>query len=263
MSMIFPGMDPYLENPSLWKGVHDSLIVYIRDVLNPLIRPRYVAAIEGRVYLEREDRFPIPDVRISRTESRSPSRSSTATLEADAPVRVVIPPEEVEQTYINVLDMNRGRKVVTVLEVLSPKNKAAGPGRTSYLEKQAEVVASDAHLVEIDLLRRGRHALFVPLGTALQAGPYDYLVSVCRGEGKRREAEIYPRSLRDRLPKIAVPLSGDDRDATLDIQAVVEQAHEKGAYRDLIDYAKPCRPRLSASDQAWATERVRAATDAR
>src|ERR1700678_1548030 len=50
--MLFPGMDPYLEDPQLWTGVHTSLIVYIRDFLQPLLRPRYVAAIEERVYLE-------------------------------------------------------------------------------------------------------------------------------------------------------------------------------------------------------------------
>jgi hypothetical protein len=31
--MLFPGMDPYLEDPHLWTGVHTSLIVYIRDFL--------------------------------------------------------------------------------------------------------------------------------------------------------------------------------------------------------------------------------------
>ena len=56
MSMIFPGMDPYLESPLLWPGVHTSLIVYFRDQLQPLLRPRYLATIEERVYLERPAR---------------------------------------------------------------------------------------------------------------------------------------------------------------------------------------------------------------
>lgn len=52
MSMIFPGMDPYLEAPELWPGCHNSLIVYILDHLRPLLRPRYIAAIEERVFVE-------------------------------------------------------------------------------------------------------------------------------------------------------------------------------------------------------------------
>jgi len=49
MSMIFPGMDPYLEEPTYWVGVHDTLAVYIRDVLQPMLLPRYVASLEERV----------------------------------------------------------------------------------------------------------------------------------------------------------------------------------------------------------------------
>lgn len=46
MSMIFPGMDPYLEVPELWPGVHNILIVNILNYLTPLLRPRYIAAVE-------------------------------------------------------------------------------------------------------------------------------------------------------------------------------------------------------------------------
>jgi len=49
MSMLFPGMDPYLEDPQIWSGVHTTLIVYIRNQLQPRLRPRYIAAIEVRV----------------------------------------------------------------------------------------------------------------------------------------------------------------------------------------------------------------------
>jgi hypothetical protein len=52
MAMIFPGMDPYLEDPDLWPGVHSRLVVYISDQLQPMIGPRYIAAVEERVYLE-------------------------------------------------------------------------------------------------------------------------------------------------------------------------------------------------------------------
>lgn len=38
MSMIFPGMDPYLEDPLVWPDVHGSFIVYLREQLRPLIR---------------------------------------------------------------------------------------------------------------------------------------------------------------------------------------------------------------------------------
>ena len=51
---------------------------------------------------------------------------------------------------------------MTLIELVSPTNKFAGPGRNSYLAKQQETLAHDCHLVEIDLLRRGKHVLSLP-----------------------------------------------------------------------------------------------------
>ena len=52
MNTPFPGMDPYLEHPALWPGVHNGLIAALAAQLQPLLTPRYVAAIEQRVYIE-------------------------------------------------------------------------------------------------------------------------------------------------------------------------------------------------------------------
>ena len=45
MPIPFPGMDPWLERPDLWRGVHTQLIVDVARALNPLLRPRYRVAI--------------------------------------------------------------------------------------------------------------------------------------------------------------------------------------------------------------------------
>ena len=63
---LFPGMDPYLEDATLWTGIHASTIVYIRNYLQPLLQPRYIAAVEERVYLEGPDTQRIPDVWVTR-----------------------------------------------------------------------------------------------------------------------------------------------------------------------------------------------------
>src|SRR5271170_2774402 len=157
--MLFPGMDPYLEDPQLWTGVHTSLIVYIRDFLQPLLRPRYVAAIEERVYLEGPEQEKIPDVWIRRRKRAG--NGAVAVLEADTPVVVKVPNLEVHQRYVTILDRLSGQKLVTVIEIVSLSNKYAGPGRDSYLEKQAEIRRSKTHLVEIDLLWTGPHVLAV------------------------------------------------------------------------------------------------------
>lgn len=52
MPSPFPGMDPYLEDPSLWPDFHQRLASEIGRQLTPLLRPRYFAALEPRVIYE-------------------------------------------------------------------------------------------------------------------------------------------------------------------------------------------------------------------
>ena len=72
MPSPFPGMDPYLEEPRRWPDVHQSLITYIRDALQPAVRPRYFAR-HGRAGLYHEPAAR----RLRRTFSslRDPSRT--------------------------------------------------------------------------------------------------------------------------------------------------------------------------------------------
>jgi Protein of unknown function (DUF4058) len=266
VSLIFPGMDPYLEHPVLWLDVHASLVVYIREQLQPRLRPRYVAAIEQRVYLEGPDRNIHPDVSVRETRpgpARQHEGGGVAVMEAvevDDPLIVRARVEPVREAYVAILDLHASQRVVTVIEVVSPTNKQTGPGRDSYVTKQEEVLSGDVHLVEIDLLRRGPHVLAVPEKDARQrAGRYDSLTCVNRAAGQRDLYELYPRRLRDRLPRIRIPLADGDGDVVLDIQAVVAQAYDAGAYRDRIDYSRPCDPPLAADDNAWAEGLVREA----
>ena len=69
---------------------------------------------------------------------------------------------EVHETRIEILDSYNEMKLVALIEVVSPTDKAAGPGRVSYQAKQEETLASECHLIEIDLLRRGRQVLAIP-----------------------------------------------------------------------------------------------------
>lgn len=250
-------MDPYLEDPQIWPGVHAAFIVYLRDSLQPMLRPRYIAAVEERVYVEGPDREIIPDVWIKHG-SRG-GKVSTAVAEPDEALHVRVPALEVHESYIAILDRQSGQQVVTVIEVVSPANKYAGPGRVSYLAKQDEVRRSQTHLVEIDLLRTGPHVLAVPEWAARGKGQYDYLISINRAQGLRGDYDLHLCQLRNRLPKIRVPLAGDDPDVVLNLQAVLDQVHEAGSYRQRLHYEAPCLPPLSAEDQAWASAQIAAA----
>jgi len=260
MTMIFPGMDPYLENPQLFPGIHSRMVVYMADQMLPALQPRYIASVCERVYVEGPQERPIvPDVWIRGRNDEVNGGIAVAEPDMDEPVLVKAPELEIREPYIEILDRDSGMRVVTVIELVSPFNKYAGPGREAYLAKQQEILHSPTHLVEIDLLRRGPHVLAVPLAVVDGQYEYHYLVSVSRAQSPRNSFEVYPRTVRQPLPRIRIPLADDDPDVRLDIRAALEQAFHAGSYRQRIDYKQPCQPPLIERDQAWADELIQAA----
>jgi Protein of unknown function (DUF4058) len=56
--------------------------------------------------------------------------------------------------YLKIVDA-QDRRVITVVEMLSPTNKTPGKDRNAYLAKREEYSAANVNLVEINLLRAG------------------------------------------------------------------------------------------------------------
>ncbi len=74
----------------------------------------------------------------------------------DPPVVLHIDEQLHTEGVIHILDRTRDLRLVTVIELLSPANKERGSkGWELYRRKQEDVLKSDVHLVEIDLLRGG------------------------------------------------------------------------------------------------------------
>jgi hypothetical protein len=256
MAGPFPGMDPWLEHPSLWPGVHTRLITYVADELQIMLGGRYVAAIEERLYISTADRTIVPDVVLRRSHDDRHSTASTAVIEPDEALVVELVDDEVHEPYIEILDRTSGQQVVTVIELLSSSNKEQGEGRSLYLKKQQEVLSSSANLVEIDLLRGGLPGVAVSESDVLRAGFYDYLVAISRARDRQKRSLFYSRTVRDRLPRIAIPLQASDADITLDLQPLLNKVYEAGQYGDRIQYSKPCIPRLRPDDEIWARDQI-------
>src|SRR5712691_4443348 len=64
MPSPFPGMDPYLEHPALWPGIHQGLITFMWSALNAMLPPKYVAGMGERVYIVQSERDIYPDVMV-------------------------------------------------------------------------------------------------------------------------------------------------------------------------------------------------------
>lgn len=260
MNYVFPGMDPYLEHPVLWESIHARLIVALANQLQPRLDPRYVTSIEERVYVEGPQRR-IPDVWVQKSHDGG-GPLAVADPEVDTAVILEVTELEIRESRIEILDLYNEMKLVAIIELVSPTNKAAGPGRESYVAKQQEILARDCHLIEIDLLRRGHHVLSIPEWRVQEIQPYYYLVCVNRWP-RRQQFALYPRHLRDRLPKIKVPLADPDPDVPLDIQAALGQVYSEGRYYRRVRYHEPCEPPLESADQQWANDRWLAFRQAR
>jgi len=256
MPSPFPGMDPYLESPLIWRDVHHTLAGQIRQQLVPRLSPRYVARLETRFVAfspdEKEIRILYPDADVTHTQLRERviamyETRTDATIAISPPPLVLraITPERVELVTVEIRDAAQ-RRLVTSIEILSPVNKRPGKGLEEYRTKRDTVLAANAHLLEIDLLRQGtRPPRLISLPQS------DYFVFLTRAE-RRDQTETWPVSVRDPLPVVPVPLLPGDDDVPLDLAHALRTIYDEARYDLSIDYSQPPIPPLAQEDVAWA-----------
>jgi hypothetical protein len=80
--------------------------------------------------------------------------------------------------------------------------------------------------------------------------PCDYCVMVSRWE-QRPEAELFPISIREKLPAIPIPLRSPDPDVVLELQPIVNALYDAAGYDDYL-YDSPINPPLNPEDARWA-----------
>lgn len=256
MPSPFTGMDPFIEC-QLWDDFHPTLMGTLREVLTAQLRPRYIIRVERRVYVEHEldEALKVirPDVAVLKRRTGARREQFAAAVTAVAPVVLALPkpkPERRRESFLTIRE-TESREVVTVIEVLSPGNKRRGSdGRREYLNKRETVLQSNAHLVELDLLRGG---LRLPTVDPLPKG--DYFGFVCRRQ-QRWQAEVYAWTLRDPIPPIPIPLAAGDRDAVLDLQGAFTTTYDRSGYDYSLDYQRSVEPALTRADATWVTRRL-------
>ena len=157
------------------------------------------------------------------------------------------------ETFLEIYARKKSSRLVTHLEVLSLSNKTPRDrGRKKYLRKQREVLDSKVHLVEIDLLRGGKHTTAVPRHLVeAEAGPFDYHVAIRRFD-KPEEFSVYVRRVGERLPAVRVPLLPGEGEVEVDLQQLLDRCYDTGNYDRRIRYAdKPPEPTLPAQQTKW------------
>lgn len=252
----FPGMNPYLESPELWRSIHNRLIVAIADFLTPQLLPKYLVDIEQRIYqISGEDALlvGIPDVAVQRSPDRITSNPSNVAVIAPTVkalrVRVAVP-VEFREIYLQIIEKPT-KKVVTVIKVLSPTNKRPGKGREIYEEKRENIFGSRTNLVEIDLLRS-----YKPLPVLGNDTEASYRILVSRGY-LRPLADLYIFNLPDTIPAFALPLPAPDAEPIVDLQGLLNGIYDRAACDMRIDYSAEPVPPLAESDAVWVDSLLR------
>jgi hypothetical protein len=262
MPSPFPGMDPYLEG-DLWQEFHDRLANQISNQLLPQLQPKYVALLSKRYVFDRpalgvldlppEQRIIYPDAHIVQVKEAAPAYAGTMapTLEVRS-----LPAEEVPVLSLEIRDLAQ-RRLVTVIEILSPVNKR-GDGAREYVLRRHDLLQTNTHLLEIDLIRRGGRLHFdEPLPTA----PYYAFLSRF---DRRPVTEVWAIALRQPLPNLPVPLLPPDEDVVLDLQTAVNACFDLVGYERLLDYDQPPPPPpFAADDVAWINGRITATNEAK
>ncbi len=276
MANIYPfvGMDPYLEASDIWPDFHERVAVELSGELNESLPRPYYAIVEKRTELgivsgTNATRPIMPDILVVRRPIQVSTKEGGIMIAENPRVEITPGVELRAQTepffhpFVEIRDAARGHKLVTLIEIVSPSNKRPGPDRRAYEAKQREVIESDAHLIELDLLRGGRRLLPYPeLEDAVHRFGCDYLVVVNRSNLRQDtwiDFTVYPIDVRELLPVLPVPLGQNDPDVPLDLQAVAQRAYLRGPYLRAIDYTQPPpEPAFSEEKLDWIDARLRA-----
>ncbi len=260
MPSPFPGMDPYLEDPIGWPGVHLLLLGGIHEQLASAVGPRYYNHVEERVYITDPLRDAgygklVPDVIV--TERQGPlaplpehaSGLGALTLTPPVVIESLLDPE-IHDRYLQIHDA-RSREVVAAIELLSPANKVRrSRGRLAMLKQRDLLRRANVHWMEIDLLRAGER-------DPRLAGQGDYCVALWPAGAMKLYAWF--ADLRDRLPTVSVPLGEPEAHVLLDLQQALDTTYGRARFADSVDYAMPIPdPPLSPADQAWVERMVKA-----
>ena len=260
----FPGMDPWLER--VWTPIHHEYVSHLRRQLAAQLPDDLYAQVETDVYVVDQDvRGPLyrPDIStfdLDRPTAPSQPGGAASVAAVAEPVRVPVRRQPVPVRHVAVREPASGHRLVTAIELFRPTNKGTAADRATYRRKRDDYLMASVNVVEIDLLRSGGDLLDLSLEGLPPTVGTTYRACVRYADPEiAGEAEFYALPLRERLPRIGVPLRPTDDKPVVDLQQPITDVYALGRYDLQIDYARPLAPPLPPADAAWAAERIAAA----
>jgi hypothetical protein len=214
-------MDLYLEDEKLWNDFQHKLASCFYQSLLQL-SDRYRASICQRTYSSEQALF-------------------TSIIR-----------EQHKEDFIEIRQKS-DRKLITLIDIVSPTNKMRKEGRDSYLETRKAAQSCKASIVEIDLVLQGQPMLEYSRDGLPE---WDYAITVERSTQPGR-FEIYTTTMRKRLPRFKIPLASDDRDLVHDLQQTFGKCFDESNFGAKIDYKRDPALKLDDDDRKWIAEELK------
>src|SRR5437764_13875202 len=112
MPSPFPGMNPYLEQDSVWQDFHQSFIPAAREAIAPQVGADFVVKVEEYVFIHElgaDARQPIGRADVLISTSKEHQKSATA-IASPAPAYVSVPAlaiDEERHSFLEIRDRQR------------------------------------------------------------------------------------------------------------------------------------------------------------
>lgn len=128
---------------------------------------------------------------------------------------------------------------------------SGGPGTLVRVHQRLITYACD------HIKRTGEHTVAIAREALLGRGVrWDYLFCLHRG-GQGKRYEVWPVTVRQRLPRVWVPLAEGDPDLVLDWQKLFSCCYKEGADARLVNYRREPPTPLEGKDAEWAVKLLR------
>lgn len=247
---LYPGVNAHLNShlqnePGGWADFHSKHVTHLAEVLDEVLPAGYFTRSERGLQIREGVEDPVG--RLERTVTDVLVMGQPAIAAAAPAPEIATPPTTTvplpatftDEDYLMSVVIYEGDQPVTRLEVLSPANKPPGAHHEQYVEKRQQTLQAGLNMVEIDYLHQQRPAQpRIPGYPDNDTGAFPYLivVGVPHPSVEEGPAHLYGWGVDDPMPRIAIPLRGDDA-AVLDFGFVYNRTVASARYyRMIVDY---------------------------
>ncbi len=223
---------PPLDDLTSWDLFHGQWPAMIVLRLNPILPPRYVAG--PHVHLGTEIEIDVATFKKDGSDLPASSGGNGTTWQLSEPsVAVETDLLNTDEYEVRVYDVERGRRLVAVVEIISPSNKDRPESRRVFVAKCEALLRKGVSVAIVDLVTSRHFNLYAELldligrsDPSLGTEPPATYAAACRWieRGRKHILETWSHTLRLGQPLPTLPLwLAENFAVPLDLEASYEE----------------------------------------